>query len=232
MSVGYVNEQHQSRRGFTLVELLVVIGIIALLISILLPALRGAREAANLVACASNMRQIGILNRMYAEDNNGRTPWMEVSVWRYGAGFYIASNSMYLGWVSTPYPVGMGLLYSKGYAKTIRVFRCPSDDTYIFDPVTPMPGGINASYHIRDDHEESPGKMGLGFNVLKARADQPYMADEWRTGLDQSMDSWHRRNRRNILYGDGHVRMVRYSILAPWDYYIRQAYEIDIPALP
>jgi prepilin-type processing-associated H-X9-DG protein len=56
------------------VELLVVIGIIALLISILLPALNKARESARNVACLSNMRQIGIMIQMYANLNNGYGP--------------------------------------------------------------------------------------------------------------------------------------------------------------
>jgi prepilin-type N-terminal cleavage/methylation domain-containing protein/prepilin-type processing-associated H-X9-DG protein len=63
-----------SRKGFTLVELLVVIGIIALLISILLPSLNRARETANRVKCGSNMRQIGQAILLYANENKGNYP--------------------------------------------------------------------------------------------------------------------------------------------------------------
>ena len=82
----------RSLRGFTLVELLVVIGIIALLVSILLPSLNKARQQANLVACMANLRQIGSTLQIYAAQNKGLAPWGAVYNYETPTGWTSSGN--------------------------------------------------------------------------------------------------------------------------------------------
>ena len=91
------------RRAFTLVELLVVIGIIALLISILLPVLNKARQQANEVKCQSNMRQLYTAMVMYASESRDQIPYCNLqgnvnSTNVYGFGWLFASGQFRTGW--------------------------------------------------------------------------------------------------------------------------------------
>jgi prepilin-type N-terminal cleavage/methylation domain-containing protein len=119
--------------GFTLVELLVVIGIIALLISILLPSLQKARESANTVKCLSNMRQLGMAMTQYIQQNKGVLPPQQVAATTaYPDGtqwtFLLAQN----GYIK---PVDMLTDKTNRYSHdrgTGTVWMCPSMPAQIF----------------------------------------------------------------------------------------------------
>src|SRR5438046_1509425 len=94
--------------GFTLVELLVVIGIIALLISVLLPALGKAREQANLVACAANMRSVSQAVFLYQAENKGSFPPSAASVDTNGTAPNYGMGTHWIGhiWTRLKLPQG------------------------------------------------------------------------------------------------------------------------------
>jgi len=124
-------QRRGSERGFTLVELLVVIGIIALLISVLMPALTKARRAAQTAACLSNLRQIGIAYQMYANGNKGYLPYAIFPSWTRPAWHPAPLPEVHWYEALSPY-MGQKIEYdaagnrTTNYAKVIRA--CPAWD--------------------------------------------------------------------------------------------------------
>jgi len=119
-------------RAFTLVELLVVIGIIAVLIGILLPTLTRAREAAQRTACLSNMRELGTMLRMYGTTYNDVIPigFMDQKAFSYIMNWCNAGSS-------PPKPSQMGLLVTANLVKNPKTFYCPSetqDRQFMYQP--------------------------------------------------------------------------------------------------
>ncbi len=136
-------EKHimQTKRGFTLIELLVVIAIIAVLLAILMPAMRKIKEIARETACKSNLRNIGIAVHMYLDDYNRTLPDTESAnefLWYEPDGVtYLKAGSSDSYWG----------LYYKDYLKEAKIFGCPS--------LQRVPEGLIYSY---DDFPE-PAKL-------------------------------------------------------------------------
>jgi prepilin-type N-terminal cleavage/methylation domain-containing protein/prepilin-type processing-associated H-X9-DG protein len=94
---------HQVKeRGFTLIELLVVIAVIAILASLLLPALAGAKVRAHIIACMNNERQLGLASQLFSDENDSELP---------------QSSHIGQSWIGTLIPYGGGE----------KIYRCPKD---------------------------------------------------------------------------------------------------------
>ena len=205
-------EEEVVRRGFTLVELLVTIGIISILAAILFPAFSRAREKARQVACASNLRQIGLALAMYRDDWDGvnvkaRCDWSSDPPGR------VAWEEQLAPYVSQK-PDERGRM---------EVFRCPS-----FGPWRPACNMPNAGHGYVGGYALNtyPGKSGGGFPadegisglpdsmledpsstiaVYESRLCHWYEAHNW----PYCQPAFRHNDGTNLLFMDGHVKWAK-----------------------
>jgi len=124
----------KTKQAFTLVELLVVIGIISILIAMLLPALNKAREGASRIACQSNLRQQGMAMIMYTNDNKGNLPCGPWTDGNNASSFSFADSGVQPGgWAITSYNGGglsglgglLGLMIDRYSGGSVGAWSCP-----------------------------------------------------------------------------------------------------------
>lgn len=210
-------------RAFTLIELLVVVAIIALLMSILVPALHGARASARLAACGANLRQIGVSIHTYANANNDFIPRgpAPTSPFDFTCS-QLATNQLWIGESSPSLPTahphkwtGSGVLLTT-MRSTPQVFFCPADDN--FNKQEELPRIETArhafgSYLYRElDNLPAEGARGqldrLGANVVEdVRVPVEALALDTNTlGPGDTFHTNHQGQRANVLYRDAAVR--------------------------
>ena len=180
------------RNGFTLVELLVVIGIIALLLAILMPALSRAKENANWVKCLSNLRQVGQAFLQYCNNNKGRFP-------------RAAANGDPADWIFwEDMPVGSSptrkLDFSMiapylGIPVNPEVLRCPSDDVNARRPGTNYRFSYSSNYLITRlpaAYNAYPGENSnpLVLSQIVNASDKILLIDETPQTVDDGCWAW------------------------------------------
>lgn len=212
--------------GFTLLELLIVIGITGLLASLVLPALSRARQAGLRAACVSNLRQTGVAIQLHAHENEGRIPYgPEAPPFTSPASFYPSTGTpTSLLSLRDGKPVGLGLLLRAYLSSTPRVLFCPGADQPLDAEAELAKVGTRqaqGSYYYRHagvtqmfstpsgrpDHIqlEALGKNRNGDDIHALVIDTIFLAPPGLESFNIQTRTHHQQRFANVLFADGHV---------------------------
>jgi general secretion pathway protein G len=205
------------KRGFTLIEILVVVGIIALLSAILFPVFQSARERGRTAVCLSNLKQIGTAVAMYVQDYDRFPRGLDPSD-KYSPQIWSSRPDVQAFLATTPLLQSDVVLGT--YLKSAQVWKCPSDTGFDYpekipymlkNPVTDVaeptkPSSFEkfgTSYFYRTDLTwynkapedlNEPGKMNVFFDAFGDWHGAGFLA-------------WNKK-RFNVLFGDYHVKNI------------------------
>lgn len=222
-------------RGFSLIELLISLGIVAILLGLLIPALNLAREGARTTVCASNQRQVGLAWQGYMSEHEAFPAYTEMPEWRFGGARFVGPRQDRVPLLDEHRPINPYLVGDSDHATRAfaEIFRCPSDTGFRFTggstPGASATGGATmfelrgSSYRANDylldasrlDPWRDPAPLTLSevqvapSSLLVAGDAQWHIAYAQQTSIDAS---WHQRpSAGNMLAHDGSVRFVDFS---------------------
>jgi prepilin-type processing-associated H-X9-DG protein/prepilin-type N-terminal cleavage/methylation domain-containing protein len=214
---GSANRNSLIVRLFTIIELLVVISILAILASMLLPALKNAKDMAKSIICVNNERQLHSCWMNYIDDYDGRLPIL--TDFFYGGG----STKNWMDSMSDNlYPA-----YDKGVYKEKSFLVCPS---FTFQPsyCNKAPYGMNyygiggakpsgvPAYRVINNIKDPSQQVGFGDTYTAPTASAPKLGNNtFDANIPTSADFRHNNNKMcNFVFCDGHVESKKYSFIS------------------
>ncbi|MCW5558585.1 MAG: prepilin-type N-terminal cleavage/methylation domain-containing protein [Verrucomicrobiae bacterium] len=217
----------ETARGFTLVELLTVIAILALLAALILPCIALASQAGRRTACLSNLRQIGLGIQSYTGDFNGRIPFGPTAPpFTSPSSFYPSTGApTSLLSLQDGRPVGLGLLLASHLASQPRVLFCPGADQPVDAGAELAHVGTSqaqGSYYYRHGSNpqlfdtgdrngatqtrlDNPGLNRLGQPLRALALDTQFLSPPDLASFNVRPRTHHRQSWVNILFTDGHA---------------------------